>query len=739
MSLKVHPRLFVLALLLISFCTSVRAQGDPSVARLWNEQLLEAIRNDFARPVVHARNLYHISGAMYDAWSLVNESGTPCLMATEQNGFALPIEHWNLPVYEDPAKAADEAVSYAAYRILVQRYTDSPGADETLPAAEELMATLGYDKDYTATDYKGGTPADLGNYIAEIIIAFGSQDGSNEAGDYANINYPDPVNPPLNFNSPFSIFGASQPSRWQTLQFPGTIIDQSGNVLGNALLPFLGAEWGNVVSFSLLEEDRTDPDPALHYGSSPIYHDPGPPPVFEFNDFEQEQLDLYRWGFEMVLKWSSHLDPADGVMWDISPAALGNFQGEYPTDFADYPAFYKEREGGTFGANGHDVNPATNQPYEPNIVPRGDYTRVLAEYWADGPESETPPGHWFVILNDVMDHPDFKRKFAGEGEDLSPLEYDVKAYLTLGGAMHDAAITAWSIKGAYDYVRPISAIRQMARNGQSSDVDGQFYNQFGLKHDPGFIEPPGDLSELENNTTLTQTRARSWIGPQAIIDPATDVAGVGWINTLMWMPYQRGNFVTPNFAGYISGHSTFSAAAASVMEGITGSPFFPGGMAEYVAPMNEFLFFEEGPSVDVHLQWATYRDASDQTSLSRIWGGIHPPADDIPGRIAGIAIGEEAFIHAKDIFEGDITDIDTLPETTELKLFPNPVNRGQEVQLQVPGNGSSTELFVYDALGRKVMTVTAGFRAMIPTVNLRTGMYFIRSVDGGLNGVFQVF
>ena len=40
-----------------------------SVARQWNEVLLEAIRNDFARPTVHARNLCHVSAAMYDAWA----------------------------------------------------------------------------------------------------------------------------------------------------------------------------------------------------------------------------------------------------------------------------------------------------------------------------------------------------------------------------------------------------------------------------------------------------------------------------------------------------------------------------------------------------------------------------------------------------------------------------------------------------------------------------------------------
>ena len=75
-------------------------------------------------------------------------------------------------------------------------------------------------------------------------------------------------------------------------------------------------------------------------------------------------------------------------------------------------------------------------------------------------------------------------------------------------------------------------------------------------------------------------------------------------------------------------------------------------MGEFQAPKNEFLVFEDGPSVDVTLQWATYRDASDQTSLSRIWGGIHPPADDIPGRRIGAKIGPAAFHLADTYFNG---------------------------------------------------------------------------------------
>ena len=117
-----------------------------------------------------------------------------------------------------------------------------------------------------------------------------------------------------------------------------------------------------------------------------------------------------------------------------------------------------------------------------------------------------------------------------------------------------------------------------------------------------------------------------------------------------WWPYQRPTFVTPPFAGYVSGHSTFSRAASEIMTMLTGSQFFPGGIGEFFCPKNEFLVFEEGPSMDITLQWATYQDASDQTSLSRIWGGIHPTADDLPGRIMGDRIAKDVFARAKSYF-----------------------------------------------------------------------------------------
>ncbi len=360
----------------------------------------------------------------------------------------------------------------------------------------------------------------------------------------------------------------------------------------------------------------------------------------------------------------SHLDPADGVLWNISPGAIGNAP-TLPQTLSEYKAFYNFFDGGD-ASQGHPINPHTGQPYEDQWVPRADYARVLAEFWADGPDTETPPGHWFSILNYVSDHPLFEKRFKGQGPILDDLEWDVKTYLALGGAMHDAAVSAWSIKAWYDYVRPISAIRWMADRGQSSDPDLPRYDPAGLPLMDGYIElvKADDPLAGAGGEHIDKIKLKVWRGPDYVTDTATDIAGVGWILAENWWPYQRSNFVSPPFAGYVSGHSVFSNAAARVLTLLTGDPFFPGGIGEFRIARNRFLVFEEGPSVDVVLQWATYQDASDQSSLSRLWGGIHPPVDDIPARIIGAHIGEDAFALAEMYFGQPLPWAPDAPEVT---------------------------------------------------------------------------
>ncbi|MBM4268907.1 MAG: vanadium-dependent haloperoxidase [Deltaproteobacteria bacterium] len=588
-----------------------------SIAREWNEALLSAIRRDLARPTVHARNLFHVSLAMWDAWAAYDD-------------FALTYLHHERATADDVEAAREEAISFAAYRILRARFANPPGGPTTLPALDARMDALGYDKTFTSVD--GDSPAALGNRIAAAVLAFGAADGSNEENFFANQFYT-PANPSIDPKSPGNPL-LLDPNRWQPIALD-LFIDQAGNVIVGGSPPFQSPEWGVVTPFALTAADRTiGTRDGFDYW---FYHDPGPPPLFGGVGHDE-----YHATFELVLEWSGQLDPTDGVMIDIGPGARGN---------------------STLGTNdgiGYSVNPKTGLPYAPQVVPAGDYYRVLAEFWADGPMSETPPGHWFTIANHVADHPDFVRRIGGVGPVLDPLEWDVKLYLALGGAMHDVAVTVWGMKGWYDYVRPISAIRFLADLGQRSDPDGPSYHPDGITLVPGRVEvvtaessAPGERHEHlagPSGENVGKIAARAWRGPDFIDDPETDTAGVGWILVENWWPYQRPTFVTPPFAGYVSGHSTFSRAAATVLELMTGDPFFPGGLGEFPAPQNEFLVFEEGPSVDVTLQWAKYADASDECSLSRIYGGIHPPADDIPGRFIGAAIAPDAVARATTYF-----------------------------------------------------------------------------------------
>jgi hypothetical protein len=109
--------------------------------------------------------------------------------------------------------------------------------------------------------------------------------------------------------------------------------------------------------------------------------------------------------------------------------------------------------------------------------------------------------------------------------------------------------------------------------------------------------------------------------------------------------------VNPPFPGYTSGHSTYSRSSAEYLTGLTGSEYFPGGLMTYTIPAG-WLKFEQGPDVDLVFNWVRYADLADQAGESRIWGGIHPPIDDLPARVSGYSIGKRAFQRAQALFSG---------------------------------------------------------------------------------------
>lgn len=577
-----------------------------SVARWWNEALLDAIRADFPAPTIHSRNLYHVSAAMWDAYWPYSAEGW---------SQAVPAFHKEIVENALTAGARDaawtQAISHAAYTVLMERYKNSVGRERSFTEFRWLMEQLGCDPD--STDTTGDSPAAVGNRIGAAELAANYGDGSNEANGYADTSGYAAVNDPLRITTPGTTL--NDPNRWQPLQFDNAVT-QNGIPLGAVVQSFVGVNWRAVRGFAI-----SQPVPGM------IADDPGPPPYFG-----TATEDAYRQSAVDLIRFSSMLDPDDGVFVDISPSAHLN------------------NPLGTNAGTGHPVNPETGQPYEPDLVLRADYGRVLAEYWADGPSSETPPGHWNVLFNEVADDPRLVRRVGGTGPVLTPLEWDVRGYLALNGALHDAAIAAWTLKRQYDSIRPISIIRFLGGLGQSSDPAGPSYNAHGLPLIDGLIEvvtaessAPGQRhAHLADK--IGKIAVRSWSGQPA--DPATQEGGVGWILAENWIPYQKSTFVTPSFPGYISGHSTFSRAGAEVLTLFTGSPFFPGGIGERVFKAGEFLKFEDGPLTDVHLQWATYYDAADQAGISRLWGGIHVSADDFAGRRLGSQIGFDAYAKA---------------------------------------------------------------------------------------------
>ena len=120
----------------------VKAELNPehSIARTWNEMLLVAIRNDLARPTVHARNLFHSSALMYDLWRVFeDEAARPYLLGETLNEFDCDFDGFT---GEKSDAALREAVSYAMYTLLRYRFAETY---EVSTGLEWFMQDLGYD------------------------------------------------------------------------------------------------------------------------------------------------------------------------------------------------------------------------------------------------------------------------------------------------------------------------------------------------------------------------------------------------------------------------------------------------------------------------------------------------------------------------------------------------------------------------------------------------------------------
>ena len=270
-----------------------------------------------------------------------------------------------------------------------------------------------------------------------------------------------------------------------------------------------------------------------------------------------------------------------------------------------------------------DRNGNINQGYIDQALEVIDYSaeltdeeKVIAEYWADGPNTVLPPGHSQLF-----------GQFVSIRDNLS-LDENVKLFFGLGNAVMDAGIAAWDAKITFDYVRPITAIRYLADNNLLPTED------------------PNVRLNVEGETEIY-----AWGGPEQ---------GSQWILGKDWLPYQDINFLTPPFAEYVSGHSTFSAAAAEVLKQYTGSDAF--GLC-YTELADSSTFEANTPAAPVNLCWDTFTEAADEAGISRLYGGIHFRDGDVNGRAMGRAIGDAVWKKSLLYINGELEkDAASVPE-----------------------------------------------------------------------------
>lgn len=219
--------------------------------------------------------------------------------------------------------------------------------------------------------------------------------------------------------------------------------------------------------------------------------------------------------------------------------------------------------------------------------------KVQAELFAKGPGTESPPGMWLDIADQIS---------IAENNNL---EKDVKLFFAIGMAVHDAGIAAWDVKYVYNTIRPLTLIRNLYRGQTISGWGG-----------------PGTTG----STTL--------LGQE-------------------WKPYQPSYFMTPPFPEVVSGHSTFSAAAATVIASMrrTDSAVF-----KLTMPAGGISHDPTLPALTTELNYTSLSKASSDAGYSRILGGIHFAQGNNLGASLGKTIGLKVHDRCMSLFKGYVNE-----------------------------------------------------------------------------------
>lgn len=464
---------------------------DRRVVSIWANAIKQCIINTKSAPTVNSRAMAMMFEAMYNAWTIYQN---PDIVKPSINSKTLYSLQKNQIESLSSIECQMKAISYAAYRVLLNLFpTQESVINSALNSSAEDL-----EKQTPKTEFVLRAQRD-GLAIGLIVINYYSNDGSNQANNYADTTgyVPVAVFDTITDTNNVSVWAdTSKRYKWMPLKF----INQAGaTVTQTALTP----QWGFVKPFALPYGSFLRPDVRIQ-------------PT-------QEEIDE-------VLQVNANLTEAQ---------------------------------------------------------------KVQAELYAKGPGTESPPGMWLDIADQIS---------IAENNNL---EKDIKLFFALAMAVFDAGIAAWDVKYAYNTIRPLTLIRNVYR-GQN--IEG-------------------------------------WGGP-GTTSPAS-------IDGKNWKPYQPSHFMTPPFPEVVSGHSTFSSAAATVIAAMRKSD-----KATFKLTMSAggIPFDPTFPANAVEMNYTTLSKAATDAGYSRILGGIHFAQGNNLGSSLGKSVGLRVYDKCLSLFKGYVNE-----------------------------------------------------------------------------------
>ncbi len=410
-----------------------------SVARAWTSTAVEALRLSGLSEPVQARDLFHLSAAMWDAWAAYTPGARQYFGVDRATATT------------DVQASREAAISYAAYRLLVWRISYGANLDRTFALLTNRLRSLCYSPGFTTSS--GDSPAALGNRIGAAAIAFGRADGSLERLRYVDTSYL-PQNGPLVVSQAGST--VHDPTFWQPLAL-STVAAHGAGFVPASIQTFTGAQWSAVSGLGRVAVPHVA---AVGLPNERVY--------------QQAALATIR------------------ATAGTAPAAAG----------------------------------------------------------------DPSPLGWNELVNALPER----------GNAAARLAHDVRVSFALNGALADAAIATWGAKRDSQAPRPISMIRYLAFQGQSSDRGAAAYAADGLPLVPGLVQ-------LDNGQLRVRRDGR-------------------WVLGTRWTPLAA----TPASPGGVSEDSAFAWAADEALRSVTGRSY--AGRATQLAGLGLAAGTDVPPSVD---------------------------------------------------------------------------------------------------------------------------------------------